>query len=359
MRTKNLLSILAIAGVLFFVSCKKDDSGPLTKEEATTKLSSTNSDFSTISTEYKNTQGIQVQESLDGLTLPFDGLPQKTKLQNQESLLKEIKSYASNNQCFKSKVANSYFDFKEYVGTWEYDAANPTKWIFTANSTDKVILKFPHKSTTNNVTLTYYDFKESPLLTGTVMTGLKAKMEIAGQTIWSWEYSATYNSILDFNIKTTVSVGIFNVSNEYDFAMTTNQWVVNASSIIKKSGSVVYSTTLKAVYTKQSETSITVVVDAKVVVMSIEIRYKLSFNSANMQNVQSLNPNDILTMSIYTTGGDKVADLKFEQNADKQWVLWIYFTNGEKALAETYMPSFVKDIESFFWNDLFEMDNGL
>lgn len=351
MKTKTLLSLLAIAGTIFFTSCKKDDPSPLSKEEATAKLNSIDGEYSTILTELSATQGNQVNSTMDDLYMPFDAFPMKSI--RPESVTKDPASTIPNLNLVKSKLFSD-FVFTEYTGTWEYSKTS-YRFIRTSSTpSNQIILKFPHpySNSTNNASITYYDYLSTTILGSTVTTQLKADVKIGDQIVYSRVFTATYSSLTNTKYKLVNTFGQFIETTELDLNYSTTQISLNTSSSLTKNGNVVYKTTDNGVFKFNSTTqSWDVTVNANIVILSIEVRINLAFNTKDLTS-STYDPNNVLKVSIYTTSGAKIGDIK-QVKVNGDWVPYIYFANGDNAPITNYGQNF-SEITSFI-KDLFNI----
>jgi len=356
MKTKLFLSTLVFAGLTIFVSCEKDPE-PLTQEQAVTKLESVSTEYTDVRSDVESLPVSQVENTLWDLNLPIYDLPtSKSSAKSPIEITKSLKSITSK-QDFLKTFGGEDFMFEEWVGTWTYNNGTQT-WDHSTTPTDKIIITFPHPSSnaTNNATFTYFDYTTTQTLGGPLMTGLKAKLELNGTKIWDWAFKATY-SLTNINFQTTTSTDIYSFSDEFDFTSSNEtKWGIKAIFTVKKNGDVIFKLYNSATYNVLANQEIEATVEAKVTVKSIEFRFKLTFNSTDIYDTQT-DPNDFITMSIWTTSGAKVADLVYKLNISSyEWELWIQFTNGEEALAETYLGELLSEVD-LFW-DLFDIDEG-
>lgn len=238
--------------------------------------------------------------------------------------------------------------FNDVKGTWTWA---PDGWTHESTPTDKVIVKFPYPATnaTNNVTITYYDFTTTLVYGETVPTGIKVKIEKDGNQVFSMVYSATIANMMKYSTKVTVTFGPFEISNEESFDASVNNKVLYSKNFtFKKDGKLFYSEDADLTITVVSEQSADILITAKQIIGNLEFRLKIE---ANTNELETGNPNDLASLSLYTTSGDKVGDFVWVLEGE-DWVLYFKFNNGEQVKAETLMPLVAERFNSFI-DDLF------
>lgn len=353
MKTKNLLLFLILTGFTLFVSCEKDPD-PLTQKQAEEELTNVSDDYDAIKDDYDATQGIQVEYALDEIGTPFNDFGKKLMMR---SISDDLKRIAYKPDPLAKKLIDDDFDFEEYVGTWDYSTTNG--WTRTSSTpTDQVILRFPYPltNTSNNAVLTYYEYKTTSILfygyPYVVTSGLKAKLEFNGQQIWSLTYSGDYSSFTDFSITITKTVGKYTLIEKGSTKVSDDQATYTGSFEVKKDGKRVYMTSSSGVFKYSNDQTWTASVTAKIIVMNIEIRIEVDYNSSSVINDTTIS--NFMKISIWTTDGAKVGDIKIEYNPNTQdYEPYIYFTNGESAPASNYMGVLLEEIGSFI-RDLFD-----
>jgi hypothetical protein len=344
MKTKTLLPLVALVSVMFFASCKKDDPSPLSKDEATAKLTSINEDYNSALIELNATQGAQVNSTMGSLILPFDALPIKSIRTN--SLVNDLSSLNSDPQLLKSKQLSDFI-FANFVGTWDYYKTTH-RFIQTTNiPNNQIILKFPHpySNTTNNASITYYDYLSTTVLGSIKTTQIKADIKLGDSAVYTTVFTASYSSLTNTKYKLVNTYGNFVETTQYELNFSTSQIVLIISDELTKSGSTIYKTSSNStfIYNNTSQSWATTI-SANIVVLSIEFRINLAFSSTDLTS-PTYDPNNILKVTVYTTGGAKIGDIK-KVKVNGDWVPYIFFTNGDSAPITSYGDRF-NDINSF------------
>lgn len=355
MKTKRIkLFALLMVGMFVFVACDKDDTKDLSKEEAQQQITNAEQELLTKSDEIVATDGYKVQEYFaTQLPSPFYVKSDVSK-SVVPSRFQKAYELTRQNLLLENPEIEFYFDyfiiefFNEVKGTWTW---TPDGWTHESTPTDKVILKFPYpaNNATNNVTITYYDFTTTLVYGETVPTGLKVKIEKDGTQVFSMVYSATIANMMKYSTKVTVTFGPFEISNEESFDASVNNKVLYSKNFtFKKDGKLFYSEDADLTITVVSEQSANILITAKQIIDNLEFRLKIE---ANTSELETGNPNDLASLSIYTTSGDKLGDFVWVLEGE-DWVLYFKFNNGEQVKAETLMPLVVERFNSFI-DDLF------
>lgn len=353
MKKFNLFALL-MAGMFTFVACDKDDTENLSKDEAQQQITNAEQDLVAKSDEIVATDGYKIQEYFaTQISSPFYSksivsksvVPsnfQKAYELTRKSLLQvnpEIEFYFDN-------FIIGFFD--EVKGTWTWKSP---VWIRETTPTDKVIVKFPYpaNNTTNNVTITYSDFTTTLVYGENIPTGIKVKIEYNNTQVFTLAYSATVTNMMKYSLKVDVTFGPFAFSNEESFdASVNNKVLYSKNDTFKKDGKLFYSEVANLTMTLINEESADILITAKQVIGNLEFRLKIDGNG---NELETGNPNDFASLSVYTTGGDKVGDFVFVEE-EGYWVLYFKFTNGEQVKAETLMPLVSERFYSFI-DDLF------
>ncbi|NOU18731.1 MAG: hypothetical protein HOO91_14330 [Bacteroidales bacterium] len=347
MKTKNLLSLLAIAGLMIFASCKKDDPSPLTKEEAQTAITTVDGSYNTIKAEYDATTGVLVQETIYNLTLPFDA-PKKAPAR-LESIQKDL------TRTIKPAFAKGgsdefiYFNFPQWVGTWAYNTSTLEWEKISPTPTDQVVIKFSYNGGTNNGTLTYYDYQTKTANGQAYISQLKAKVDIDGQAsnpVMSWVYTAS-KGLTNGSVTFVYNIGAFTQTESYsaDIAIsnTTSKMNYSLSFEVKKNGAVIYSTSAN-ISMSGTQSTYTATINAQLRVLDIIIKWDIDVdNTTNTEN-----PNNFMKISVWKTNGAKVADVVLVYNAELQdYEPYFKFLDGTTVKASEYLHDLLYEIEDF------------
>jgi len=342
MKTKNLLMLLAIAGAITFASCKKDETtSPLTKEEAEVEFTAMDEKYTAVSQELDNSTEVAVMASASGLSLPF-GTPSKAPARIsafQNDFLKAVKSTPT-----KVRESNiypyEYFDFAEYVGTWNYVEGT---WVKTPGG-DNVVFIFSYNQGTDNGTLTFSGYESKSYNDGEETTPyiskLTATIAIDGVDVASWNYTATMG-LASMDIKYVYNLGAFTktLSTAYNLSITQAGLSMNVSMLyeLKKDGEILLSQSATAVIS-EGQDGYSYVVNAKFRVGEIVVKYNI--NRDETTNTQD-DPDNYMTISVWTTSGAKIADVVFELDG-YEYVPYFKFTDDPSlVLVSTYSNFYI------------------
>ncbi|HDP76264.1 MAG TPA: hypothetical protein ENN49_10465 [Bacteroidales bacterium] len=351
---KNSMIALLMAGMFAFVACDKDDTKNLNKDEAQQQITNAEQELIAKSGEIVATDGYKIQEYFaTQLPSPF---------YSKSNVLKSVvpsnfqKAYELTRESLllENPEIDFYFEhfilwfFNDVKGTWNW---TPNGWTHETTPTDNVVVKFPYPAgnASNNVTVTYYDFSSTLVDGQTVPTDIKVKIEYNNTQVFTLAYSATIANIEKFSTKVDVTFSPFAISNEESIDVSVNDKVLYSKKFtFKKDGKLFYSEDANLTITILNEESADVLITAKMVIGNLEFRLKIE---ANTNEFETGNPNDIVLLSLYTTGGDKVGDFVFVEE-ERDWVLYFKFNSGEQVKAETLMPLVSERFFSFI-DDLF------
>lgn len=362
MKTKSLLmGLMLLFGTIGFISCEKDPA-PLTQQEADTEITDANSQVTATTLEISNTEGYKVQSQLLELGLPFEDEYYKKNsfFSKNRYSLEKVKEPAFN--FFNSKSEGIDFDFEHFleidftenVGTWTWTNG---VWVHTATSNDKIIVKFPYplNNSTNNATLTYYDYTTKLIYGESVPTGLKCKIEIGTTEVFSFVFTANIPSVTEFSSKLDVKFGKFNVIGEESYnASSTSKIEMTHSFTLKNDGTTIYRESADYTMTPKENQDLHIVINAKLRILSLEFRMKMEFDFSQMFGDVMVNPNDIVSMSLYTSDGAKVGTFTFKYNSSyEDWDLYFVYTNGTEVAAQTVFEEIGYMLDGF-WDTIFE-----
>jgi len=355
MKTKNLLMLFALAGMIIFASCKKDDApSPLTKDEAVATLTDINASYSTEYDAFQNSATMDAVNAVDDLGLPFSSGPgfspiQRSTFQKQVKDLYKVKSPLGDGPYWT-------FPFSENTGTWEYVSGSWTK-TSTSPSTQIVVI-FSYGSGTNNGKLTYYNYDENTVTVEsqsvTYMSSLSAKIEIDNVKIYSWAYTASISgstTSASFKMKFVYELGSYVLTQSLGLSAKASQTssTVNYSMLeeLKKDGDILRSASYSVSMTEATQS--TVSIEAKFRVKNIIIKFNIDIIE-NVTNTSG-DPADYMSVTVWTADGAKVADVIWVYETDT-WVPYFKFTNGDTVAVDEYINSNLKEDLDYFINDL-------
>ncbi|MGE0078060.1 MAG: hypothetical protein AB7S48_09390 [Bacteroidales bacterium] len=359
----KLLSLILLVGLIGFNSCQKDDDpSPLTQEEAVVAIEDSQDQYETATTEISNNSGYKIQDQLSDMYLPFSSYYKSSK--SKSSLLSpkidtdKLKLVAS--KLFKQSKSDDLnfdfnfiydiedIDFSDYAGTWNW---SNSEFVKTSNTpTDKIILNFPYpmENSTNNATLTYYDCTVNS--TYGFITGIKGKIEVSGSEVLSFELSSKFSSS---EISSTVSVkfGSYSLANVFSLQESS----LSASVTVKKDGAILYKQSAKITF-KETSSDILFIIEAKMIIASLEFRVDMEVNYSDIGQLESMSPNDYMSISLYTTGGAKVGDFKFVyDNESQNWELYFVYTTGVEVSSDELMSLFGDRLYGFYGEIVYDL----
>jgi len=334
MKLNTINILLFCIGLTLAISCSKkeeNESGQLTQEEIQEQLTISSLAYENNMDMLRATEGGSIELVIPGLFLPISStLP--------DNFLPDLFSTPSKSS--KLSLKNS-FDFNYYVGTWEY--VSFMQWNRTNSPSDKIIFKFrsSESSSTNDATLTIYDYTSTSVNSSNRTTGLKAKIEINNVTIWSNEYVATYPALGKVNVSTTKKINDYTIKNTTQ-AIRSDTAILISSTTEKMKGN---DTFYKAVSNTKANLTFSPnsnLIETVVYTNGLEFRLNLMFTDDDVNNNEVI-WNNIFSMGIYKAS-NKLVDLKYEKHSG-EWNLWIYFTNGEKVEAYNYLNELASTLE--------------
>ncbi|BDX39373.1 hypothetical protein CYCD_27280 [Tenuifilaceae bacterium CYCD] len=350
MKTKSFLfSLILAVGLIGFYSCEDDDPSPLNKEKAEVAIDESEGEFVAVSNEIATDEGYKVQAQLDDMYLPFEYSKSASLLKSSKYDIAKLKAkIAETLKCKETGDINFNFDFiyalmdlddyTYYTGTW--DLTNGEFVKTSASPSDEIVLNFPYPSgnTTNNATLRYYDIKF-----GLSSIGFKGTIKVNSNTVLSFGLSA---SVSDTKMSASMNVefGKFEMSFTESASESSSSYVFASTSTLKKDGDVVYKVNAKITMTQED-----VVIEANMTVASLEFRLKIDLNSDELQNIGTLDRNDYVKMSLYTTGGAKIGDfVQVYNSTDQRWNLYFVYTDGTQVAIETALPQLGGIFDDFY-----------
>ncbi len=343
MKTKDFLALLAIAGIMIFASCKKDDPSPLTKEEATATLTTIDGNYTAEMASLEALPGKQSINAINDLGLPFSTPMKAPAMQKsfQKDMLKIYKpaSYLASDGPFPD------FAFYENVGTWHYVSGY---WKKTSTSpTDKIVIVFSFHGGSENATLTYYGYDDKTItVTGktlTYMSQLSAKVDIVGETnpVMTWNYTASLSgssSSGSGKIKFEYNIGEFSRTQSLSISqsvvgLTSMKATITMSDEVKRNSAIIYSTSFTMNATGGQSGSFSMTVNAKFRVIDIVVKYDIIMDSTTDFEGD---PSHFMTVSVWTAGGAKIADVVFH-NESGIWVAYFKFTDDSEVRVDSYL----------------------
>lgn len=331
--------LLAVAGIMTFASCKKDNPSPLTKEEAVIALTTTDTEYATFSTELEGSTETAVQNAVSELSLP-SGTPTKAPANvasSQDKLMKTINSTSAKGGGGINPLY--YFDFMANAGTWSKVNGIWTKTLSTP--VDKVVYIFSYNGT-NNGTVTFSDFEEKTYVQSTqtikYISKVTSTVAINGVKVYSWTYTSSIG-LQNFNVEYVYNLGkftkILSASYKATLSLAGIKATASMSYEMKKDGVVFYAQSAN-VTSNNTQAGYSYVADAKFRVGDIVVKYLLNIDGTiNLQG----DPDNYLTISVWTTGGAKIADVVFDL-LDGYYVPYFKFTDDPTPVLVSTYPHF-------------------
>jgi hypothetical protein len=344
MKTKNLLMLLAVAGLMIFASCKKSDDtpSPLTADEATAAITTVDGDYSAAMVELQALPGKQAIDALDELDLPAPMKAPTRQESVRRALQKVTKSSSLKSDGF---FPFDYFNFDYYKGTWRYADGYWTK--YSTEPTTKAVFEFNYGIGTNNARITYSNYDESTeTFMGseeTFMSSLSARIDIDGQTnpVMSFEYTAsgsgsTTSGIAKMNY--VYHVGEYTRTNSLSVNLTMtglNSGKITLSMLdeIKKNSNILYSTSFSLSATGSESSGVNVSINAKFRISDIIVKYDINFDETTNTDGD---PSEWMAISVWTAGGAKVADVVFHYE-EYEYVAYFKLADDSEVLVSEYL----------------------
>lgn len=344
--------LLAIAGMMIFASCKKDETpAPLTKEEATIELTSIEENYLTDIEGYETSEAAQAMSFAENLDLSFSNDLKKAPINNKESFQKSIvKTYYSFLAKENSDESLLDFDFENNVGTW--NKVNG-EWVRTPDQTNKIVVIFSFKGGTKNGTLTFYDYAKKTISfdgeNETYMSNLSSKVEIVGMVnpVATRKYTAnlSYSSTsMKMSFKFDYTLGIYSSTTSFALEGNRSGGTISVLNEIKKSDDIIRSTSFTMKLTDIQTGSL--IVDAKYRIKDIIIKWAININSTT--NFDG-NPSDFQNISVWTAGGAKVADVIF-RSEEGEWIPYFKFADNSEVIVSVFFSEQLMD-NIFDFND--------
>ena len=354
MKIKNLLTLLAIAGIMIFASCKKDEStpDPLSKTEAEAAFTVAETDFNNVADGLETLTGLTVLNNFDDLGLP--NLTKKSVPQFQTVTAEDQKHLPSFVKVGSDFIydSNPYvgFNFNDFKGTWTYT----TSWSHSTTPTDKVVLVMPYGDG-GTATLTYSEYETDVVDGETYTSHLKAEYKISTQTtpVMTWVYSST-RTLTTHSYKFIYTIGEYTKTKTYSdngYGSVSKVIPSNASqswSIVwEKNNSIILARSYAKEMTYNNDQSATVAISGNYRVKDIVVKWNIGYNTTT---TDFSNPNNYIEISVWTTDGAKVADIIFKVPVAKsEYVLYIVFNDGTEVPLSNYIDSLYEVLYYYTW----------
>jgi len=343
MKTKNLLMLFALVGIIIFASCKKEDStpDPLTTDEATAVLTEISTNYSTDLNAFEASDANQAMNTVYDLNLPFSGGGMKAPL-NQKIVKSEILKVFNPSKGIKGGGLWD-IDLASNAGTWQLVEGTWTKTSSTP--TDKIVVIFSYNGGTDNATITYYNYGTRTVSLGgesmTYMSSLSFKLDIVGETnpVVAWDYTGSMSmstTVYSMKMSFVYKLGQYTATQVLAMSETStqaqSQYIYSVLEEIKKGSDVLRGASFDITMTSnQAGEEFSVI--AKYRVKNIIIKWVVTIDSdTNMSG----NPDDYMDISVWTASGAKVADVVFKLEGD-YYVPYFKFTDGTEVPITDYL----------------------
>ena len=357
MKTKNLLMLIAVAGLMFLASCKKDETpSPLTTDEATATLTDVNTNYTADVTTYQNSEQVAVSDAVKNLDLPSGMSPVMPF--KKKSFRQDFQKVFLSNPSKGGFLPDWEFPWDTYKGfSWTYSGGDLVKG--SAVGANEVVIIFSYDGGTNNGKITYsgYATKTATVMgsTDTFMSSLNMNIKIDNVTYVTMSFTANASGSLssvnasmsfDWTFGTSYSLKqsiTFNVSS----SQAGGHGSISLLEELKKDGSVLRGAYLSINITA-TQTTMTETITAKYRVKDVVIKAVMNIDQ---NTIFDGNPSNYMTVSIWTAGGAKIADVLFveEPTGSGNWVPYLQFATGDPVpLTEYFSNSLSSEIGDFF-----------
>lgn len=353
MNAKNILALLLVAFMMILASCKKIESPiPLSKTEAETAFTQAEVDYTTILDGLVAEKGPSIQGTFNIYGLPTIAAkksPTSLRMAKQIQLNKNLPSFVKVEDDTDPLILSNFNGSK---GTWTYTIGvgwSPTSTI----PTDKVVLVIPYGNG-ETATLTYSDFQTKKVDTLAYTSQINATLTVSTETepVMTWAYTAAKTSTSnrykfvytfgDYTKTKTVSVDGL-TSNP---SKTNPKTITRATSTIwEKAGEIIYAKSFSSVSTYNLDQTYSNDIEGKYRVKDIVFTWYIHYD----QTTDLSNPNNYITISVWTRNEEKVANIIFKSIAKSGYALYIKFTDGTEEPLGNYLEKLGSDIDAYTW----------
>lgn len=343
---RKLITLFIAAALVFAVSCKKDKQTVLSASDAQTSLTNGTTDITSDLNGITSTQGYEAISNVTSATTPFNNPMKSMKVVMKSKNLKSLKAVQSGN-----------FNFSANTGTYNYIPSTDSIRKVSSTPTTEIVINFPSdsiKKTVNDAVLTISAYTSVATIDSSsdstiyLPTLLTANIAINGVQVVNVNYTATYTSSgVPTMLNATISVVPYTLTASYTESGA-NQ---NLSASLKNS-----SKTIAAVGGTITYTSATVRTTVSAVSGYAQLEDIKLQGNANIKTMSQItnptaadfNANSSLTLTRVSDGA-KIGDIKAYDTVSNGYsniVLYIVFSNGSKALAQTYLTKIEDQIPS-------------
>jgi len=371
---KKLIALMLMFGSVFFFACEEDETEKLSKEDAVVELNNLDTEMSTYMEEMMNSDGIEAMDALMALMYIDD--PFASSKSTKTNVIPTIKQYllpVNPEQHEKSALEVESFDFDSWVGTYTWNATL-NYWEEAPNDpSDKIVLIFPTEgSTTNNATITIYNYEEVEIpytdYYGTYYdyypTDVDADLYVDDIKVVDIDLQASWVMTGD-NAGDPTSLDISVYLLPFDFTGTFNQSSTSASIdfSINYDGAQIFSAGVDATF-ESSDMEDPLTIGGYIQLLAVKVEATVDVNGIetifeDLENQTSpYTTMDELTDAIndeinavVKVDGAKAADIEllYDETAEEMITVVLVFADGTVEPAEPYFADFATDLEDFFY----------
>jgi hypothetical protein len=349
---KKILYFVLVMFIAMY-SCSKDDSSDDKSQVESDKqaidetIDNMGSDFGDI----METEGMKAMQSYS--TLGGDAIALKSTGDS-----KNLRSLLPNESRLKAVTGSE--EFNAHCGTYTWNATNQG-WVYDSlNPSNKIIVNFP--TDTNNQTnldgvLTINDYSEQMFVTneGIYMdtsycpTSIMADLKVDGTTYIDFSFTASWANA-DMPTSLTASLDV----NPYSFsiAFTDGGTSITASANISLNSTTLFGLSGSVLFYSSSKDSAKYLSNAVVTYRDLQLKGNVDIDAMNKAENTS-QANTALDISLYHTGGSKIADIVMVDVTTDSTDVYLEYSDGSQEPASKYGESLANSIEE----DAQKMDN--
>lgn len=345
-----LLSLALVACVGLMYSCKDDDeeSTDFNQEQTETVINEASALFETTSTEIAGSEYFEAITTLENFLYKKDVKLPQIKRVNVD--------FASFPFTVDSKLQQiNYFDISTYAplfyyynlvetpdgeinaGTYFINADGELEEDYLETPTDGVVINFPYNNgagtailSTTNIATEYSD-------NGYYLTSADCTVEIEGTIVCSGTFVGTESSM---NIN--ITMGAYTFVFKYTYVEGETEVVSTSATTVKKDGTTVYSESANTTAIMDQELDFV----GKIGIGALEFRATILATGEQLSD-PTLDYDEVATMELYTTSGDKLGHFEFEGD-----VCYFYYNDGVRISPETLMPEIYAQCFTFFYSQI-------
>lgn len=353
---------MLLGGMVAFYSCDDDDNEPLSRNEAEELLTQTDGEVADITGEAMNSDGIKVVMQLSSMGMPE--IPDKTvrvapRLMFKSSEQMDRASATVLESSISPELAKAFekvisYGISDYEGIWTW---TPNGWSFEPSSSHTVVLKFPYpvEDSTNNATLTLYDYQTTIIEDYEEITALKAKIELNGVQVLSLTFSASYTPAESYDL--SVKFGNFQLTAAVDYTLVgtfdTYEYysLSNLEVVFKQGNATVFSLDVNLDINMLSEDNSSVKVNATLIIKSLKLKVDADFETQDLdfETNPDLDLNQFISIELFTTSGNRIGHFSIEFNPSTgETTVYFIFEDGTQVNAEELMPQLADYIQNLY-----------